>query len=66
MRKVHPWGQFLCARRNAIIWLSEEMNLSDIEISIALSMNEMQGYLIRTNTAFSDHYETITNKKEEV
>lgn len=43
----HPWDAFLQARRNAIIWMREEMNKTDKEIATCLNMDEMQVYLIR-------------------
>ena len=46
--RKHPWGGFLYWRMQAIIWLKNEMNLSDKEIARKLSMDEMQVYLIRS------------------
>lgn len=46
----HPWGEFLNARYKAILWMRKEMNRDDKEIAIALSMDEIQVYLIRTLT----------------
>lgn len=44
---THPWEIFLSARADAIKWMNEEMNYSDAEIAVALSMDEQQVYLIR-------------------
>lgn len=48
VKTKHPWGVFLEARKKAITWMKEEMNRNDKEIAIALSMDELQVYLIRT------------------
>ncbi len=42
----HPWGQFLYARSQAILWMKNEMKRSNFEIANALSMDEMQVQLI--------------------
>jgi hypothetical protein len=42
----HPWSQFLYARAVAMNWMREEMNRSNAEIAMALSMDEMQVRLI--------------------
>lgn len=44
----HPWGKFLSARYEAIIWIKEHMNRTDAQIAHDLSMDEKQVYLIRT------------------
>lgn len=44
---LHPWKRFLNARRDVIIWLSEEMKQNDLEIAQCMSMDETQVYLIR-------------------
>ena len=43
----HPWGQFLYARSEAILWMKHEMGYSDATIADRLSMDEMQVTLIR-------------------
>lgn len=43
----HPWGEFLEARKKAIIWMKKERNRNDKEIAMDLSMDEFQVYLIR-------------------
>lgn len=45
----HPWGEFLKVRINVIHWMREEQRYSDLEIAQALSMDELQVYLIRTH-----------------
>jgi len=42
----HPWARFLNARRDAMMWMREEMNRSDKEIANDLCIDEMQVYLI--------------------
>lgn len=42
----HPWGKFLYARSEVIMWMKNEMKRSDAEIADALSMDEMQVRLI--------------------
>lgn len=46
--KPHPWGEFLKARMNAILWMKEKMNQDDKTIAKDLSMDEIQVYAIRT------------------
>lgn len=47
--KPHPWGEFLSARVKVIVWLSEEMGKTDLQITESLSMDEEQVLLIRTH-----------------
>ncbi len=49
MNKCHPWGEFLNARYNAIIWLRKEFGDNDAQIAKKLSMDEEQVFLIRTH-----------------
>lgn len=49
MKKPHPWGEFLKARAEAILWMKNEMSKTDFEIARDLSMDETQVYLIRTH-----------------
>ena len=44
----HPWGDFLEARRRAILWLHYERGQDDAEVARTLSMDTNQVYLIRT------------------
>jgi glutathione S-transferase len=43
----HPWGVFLEAREHVISWLRQEQKYNDAKIAEALSMDEMQVWLIR-------------------
>lgn len=47
-KKPHPWAVFLEARKEAILWMREEMNFDDEHIAYLLSMDKVQVYLIRT------------------
>lgn len=47
-KKTHPWEEFLNARMKVILWMKDYLYRSDKEISIHLSMDEVQVYLIRT------------------
>ncbi len=51
-KKPHPWARFLNARRDAMIWMNEEMERDYSEIANAMCMDEMQVYLILA----SSHY----------
>lgn len=42
----HPWGEFLKARKNVIMWMHKK-SMIDLEISDTLSMTEEQVYQIR-------------------
>lgn len=59
-KKTHPWGRFLIARWEAILWMHEEMGYNDKQIAQNLSMDKMQVYLIRT----SEHMHLTECKKE--
>lgn len=45
----HPWGKFLDARANCIIWLKKTYGYNDEIIADHLSMDATQVYLIRTH-----------------
>ena len=45
----HPWGNFLDARVQAILWMKNEQGCDDRKIALTLSMDEQQVYLIRTH-----------------
>lgn len=46
--KPHPWGVFLEARKDVILWMSEEKGRDDAGIAEDLSMDSTQVRLIRT------------------
>lgn len=50
----HPWGNFLNARVRAIKWMKDELQNSNKEIAIKLSMDEMQVYLISENFGLNE------------
>lgn len=60
---LHPWAEFLYARRNAILWMREEMGRTDYQIAWELSMDEAQVTSIANAISFSDHYKKIRDKK---
>lgn len=48
-KKPHSWGGFLSERGKVIIWLSEALGKTDLQIAESLSMDEEQVLLIRTH-----------------
>lgn len=48
-KKPHPWGVFLNARYEAILWMRDRMDYSDEIIAKHLSMDTKQVYMIRTS-----------------
>lgn len=46
--KPHPWGTFLNARYNAILWMRDNRGYDDKTIAENLSMDEAQVFMIRT------------------
>lgn len=47
-KENHPWKEFLEARKNVILWMSDELGKDDKEIAVTLSMTETQVYLINS------------------
>lgn len=43
----HPWGIFLDARKNVILWMKHKMKKTDKQIAEDLSMDEEQVFSIR-------------------
>lgn len=46
-KKSHPWGDFLNARYEAILWMKDEFDYSDEIIAQILSMDATHVLLIR-------------------
>lgn len=45
----HPWGKFLYARFEAMLWMREEMGYRNAEIADKMCMDENQVRLILMN-----------------
>jgi hypothetical protein len=46
-KEVHPWLEFLVARKKTLIWMTEKMNYSNEQIAYSLSIDEKQVYSIQ-------------------
>ena len=45
-KSIHPWGNFLYARRLAMQWLRDELEYDDEKIAHVLSMDKNQVTLL--------------------